>query len=367
MTRRLLLTLVILAGLAAAPSAQPFSWQAGGAREWNGDTVDRSVRAAERVAERMARVAERVAERMSRQLERAAERAAWAAERSAARVETRLRQTEREVRRRANRAERMAERATRGRATRWMEQGAIGDDPCRDMSRRDGDDARHCEVREQRLPAGALTVDAGPNGGIRVEAWDGSDILVRAVVQARGDSDAEARQRAAAVVVEATGNRVSARGPSSDGNRWWSVSYRVSVPRQTDLQLNARNGGITIVGVAGAITFDTTNGGVRLADIGGRVNGRTRNGGVNVALGGSGWEGEGLDVETSNGGVTLAIPESYNAQLETRTVNGGFRFDYPLTLTGELTPRRGVTTTLGAGGAPIRARTTNGGVRIERR
>jgi DUF4097 and DUF4098 domain-containing protein YvlB len=86
-----------------------------------------------------------------------------------------------------------------------------------------------------------------------------------------------------------------------------------------------------------------------------------------VALGGSQWDGEGLDVETSNGGVTLAIPEQYNAQLETRTVNGGFRFDYPLTLTGELTPRRGISTTLGAGGAPVRVRTTNGGLRIERR
>jgi hypothetical protein len=63
-----------------------------------------------------------------------------------------------------------------------------------------------------------------------------------------------------------------------------------------------------------------------------------------------GWDGEGLDVETSNGGVKLAIPEPYNAQLDTRTVNGGFRFDYPLTLTGELSPRRGITTTIGAGG-----------------
>jgi hypothetical protein len=278
-----------------------------------------------------------------------------------------MRQTERQERRRVERSERLAERVGRSRGTRWMDQGAVGDDPCREMGQGDRDGYRHCEVREQRLPGGALTVDAGPNGGIRVEAWDGNDILVRAVVQTRGDTEAEARQRASAVAVEASGSRVSARGPTSDGNRWWSVSYRVSVPRQTDLQLNARNGGITIVGVAGAITFDTTNGGVRLADLGGRVSGRTRNGGVNVALSGSAWDGEGLDVETSNGGVTLAIPDPYNAELDTRTVNGGFRFDYPLTLTGELSPRRGVTTTIGAGGPPVRARTTNGGVRIQRR
>ena len=99
------------------------------------------------------------------------------------------------------------------------------------------------------------------------------------------------------------------------------------MPRRTDLDLNTNNGGITIASVAGTIRFDTTNGGMRLADLGGAVTGRTRNGGLRVLLGGTQWDGEGLDVETSNGGVTLAIPDPYNAQLETRTHNGSFRFD----------------------------------------
>jgi hypothetical protein len=48
-------------------------------------------------------------------------------------------------------------------------------------------------------------------------------------------------------------------------------------------------------------------------------------------------------------------------------VNGGFRTDYPMTIQGELSPRRGITTTLGSGGPPVSVRTTNGGVRISRR
>lgn len=67
-------------------------------------------------------------------------------------------------------------------------------------------------------------------------------------------------------------------------------------------------------------------------------------------LGGTRWDGDGIDVETSNGGVTVAVPEGYNAQLETRTVNGGFRSDIPLTIQGELSSRRGVSAQLGAGG-----------------
>ena len=164
------------------------------------------------------------------------------------------------------------------------------------------------------------------------------------------------------------GGRVYATGPDGNRNReWWSVSYRINVPRKNDLDLRASNGGITIVGVTGNMRFDTTNGGVKLQDIGGRVNGETRNGGLNVLLSGNKWDGEGLDVETSNGGVTLSLPDNYNAELETRTVNGGLNIDFPITVQGELTGRRGLQTTLGSGGPLVRVRTTNGGVKISRR
>jgi hypothetical protein len=356
MTLRLLFTLAILVGLAAAPGAQQFRWEADHSGDWD---LDARVSAhVSRVVERLAESAERLAERLSHRAERAALRASARIERRTdhllAHLESRL-----DAGRRTGRSE------ARG---GWLDQGSIADDPCADRDRGDNDDYRHCEVREERLPAGPLAVEAGQNGGIRVEGWDGNDILVRAVVQASARDEAEARRLASGVEVRAGGGRVSATGPERSGRReWWSVSYRISVPRRTDLDLNASNGGITIANVAGTIRFDTTNGGVRLADIGGAVNGRTRNGGVRVLLGGTTWEGEGLDVETSNGGVTLTLPEPYNAQLETRTVNGGFRFDYPLTLTGELTPRRGISTTIGSGGPPVRVRTTNGGLRIERR
>jgi hypothetical protein len=240
-------------------------------------------------------------------------------------------------------------------------------DPCRDTGR-DDDYYRHCEVREETLPAGPLIVDAGRNGGIRVEGWDRNEIRVRAVIQSHAPSDARARELTSQVQVQTGGHRVQATGPETSSRReWWSVSYRIDVPRQNDLELQANNGGITINGVSGTIRFDTSNGGVRLSELGGSVRGRTRNGGLNVTLNGDRWSGEGLDVETTNGGVTLAIPDGFNAQLETRTVNGSFRTDYPITIQGELNYRRGLTTTLGAGGAPVRVRTTNGGVRVQRR
>jgi DUF4097 and DUF4098 domain-containing protein YvlB len=168
------------------------------------------------------------------------------------------------------------------------------------------------------------------------------------------------------VQVNAGGGRVYATGPDLNRREWWSVSYRINVPRRNDLDLSATNGGITILGVNGNLRFDTTNGGVRLQNVGGRVDGETRNGGLNVVLTGTRWDGEYLDVQTSNGGVTVDIPANYNAEFETRTVNGGLNIDFPITVQGELTGRRGITTTLGSGGPPVRVRTTNGGVRVRR-
>ena len=121
---------------------------------------------------------------------------------------------------------------------------------------------------------------------------------------------------------------------------------------------------ITIRGVHAAVRFATTNGGVQLDGLGGAVQGRTQNGGVRVRLSGSQWDGQGLDVETTNGGVTLEVPEGYSAQLETSTVNGGVRSELPLAVAPGDRLNRQVSATLGSGGPPVRVRTRNGGVRI---
>jgi hypothetical protein len=250
--------------------------------------------------------------------------------------------------------------------SRAVAEQVTSEDPCRDRGW-DDDDYTFCEVREETLPAGPLTVDAGRNGGIRVEGWERNEIRVQAVINAHARSESDAKQLASGIQIQAGGGKVTSSGPETSRREWWSVSFRINVPRKNDLDLTAHNGGVTIADVSGSIRFETSNGGVRLTDLGGDVRGQTRNGGLNVVLNGSRWDGAGLDVETTNGGVTLAIPDGYNADLTTRTVNGSFRTDFPMTIQGELSPRRGISTTLGSGGPPVRVRTTNGGLKINKR
>lgn len=227
----------------------------------------------------------------------------------------------------------------------------------------------HCEIKEQTLtPGGAINVDGRRNGGVAVKGWDRSEILVRSRIQTAAPTVAEADQLAGQIRVETNGLRIHAEGPEERDNFQWYVSYEVFVPRQSDLELQASNGGISIVDVHGKIEFKTTNGGVNLQRVGGAVRGTTTNGGVNVGLGGTRWDGEVLDVRTTNGGVNLLVPENYSAHLETGTTNGnvslGFPMNVPLTDRGRVP--KDISIDLGSGGPTIHVMTTNGGVRIGR-
>jgi hypothetical protein len=241
---------------------------------------------------------------------------------------------------------------------------------CDGDSYSNGDRVSFRDLREMPQAAtGDLTVDAGRNGGVKVIGSDRPDVLVRACVQTWGKTDAEAKAVAAGIKIS-SGSIVKAEGPEEEK---WSVSYEVLVPRNTNLKLNAHNGGIAIGNVEGRLEFETQNGGVSLRDVAGDVRGRTTNGGVNLALSGASWKGSGLEVTTTNGGVKISMPENYAANIETGTVNGGFRSDIPaLNVSTEniqgdeySRPRsKRISTAFNGGGAPLKISTTNGGVSI---
>jgi hypothetical protein len=234
---------------------------------------------------------------------------------------------------------------------------------CENRGSRDRE--RHCLALEGTFEAtGALAVDGGLNGGVVVEGWSGPRVEVLAKVWADANDAVRAEEIADAVEIRMVRGKLSAEGPDTGRREGWGVSWEIRVPRATDLDIETHNGGIGVDGVDGRIRFEALNGGVRLVDVAGSVTGRTTNGGVHVALDGARWSGQGLDVETTNGGIDLTIPEGYSARIETGTVNGGIDIDFPVTIQGRIGRR--LTTTLGEGGATIRAVTTNGGVKIRR-
>lgn len=227
--------------------------------------------------------------------------------------------------------------------------------------------ARYCETREQTLvaPSGRLSVDSGENGGIRIEGWDRKEMLVRACVQVSSTTVAKARELAGEIKIRSDNALIHAEGPPPDANHHWSVSYEIFVPRRSDIFARSRNGGVRLSDLLGRIEFETMNGGVSLVRLGGLVRGKTTNGGLSIDLSDTRWEGEGLDVQSTNGSITMLVPENYSARFEVGTVHSNLNIDFPVTLEGRLNDR--VSLTLGSGGVALRAITENAGVTIKRK
>lgn len=224
----------------------------------------------------------------------------------------------------------------------------------------------NCEIREQTLApsGGTIGIDGRQNGGVSVKGWDQNQVLVRARVQTAAPTAAEADALAKQIRIETSGAKIFASGPDSRKDYHWDVSYEVFVPRRTDLSLETHNGGIAIAEVNGRIDFSAVNGGVVLKRVGGAVHGSTTNGGLVIELSGDRWEGETLDVSTTNGGVIMSVPENYSANLQTGTVNGSVNVDFPVTVQGRINKQ--IAVNLGSGGPTVKAMTTNGGVHLKR-
>lgn len=86
---------------------------------------------------------------------------------------------------------------------------------CEGRSRSDRE--RFCEALTATVDApGSLAVDAGVNGGVNVQAWDGRGMEVRARVWASARTEERARELARQVDIRVDGGRIRADGPDTD-------------------------------------------------------------------------------------------------------------------------------------------------------
>lgn len=242
----------------------------------------------------------------------------------------------------------------------------------RDACDRDwGDDDREhvCEVRLLGSKGlRALRVDPGANGGADVEAWDRDSIAIEARVVTYARTEADARALGREVKLSFANGVLSADGPETARREGWTVIFVMKVPRKIDLDIETTNGPIGVEGVTGTIQVEAVNGPITLQGVSGDVRARLQNGPLTIALTGDHWEGTGLDASTVNGPLSIRVPDNYNAKLETGTRNGPFHTDIPITVQGSVgRVGQSISTTLGRGGATLRATTTNGPLNIRSR
>jgi DUF4097 and DUF4098 domain-containing protein YvlB len=243
-------------------------------------------------------------------------------------------------------------------------------------------------VRDEEIktvPNQPLTITAEHNGGIQVTTWDKPEVSLKLCKQIAADDETEGRRLLADTRLEINGSKISVHAPEENHHSLGTLLL-VKAPRNADLNLNVRNGGVSLTNFTGTaeahaenggisfrrsggkLTAQAQNGGISIKDCGGDVTAKVENGGLSIALS-ERWEGKGLEAHTHNGGLVVSVPKTFSGGLEvvasehTSIICKGDACD-----AGERTWDSGHKLfRMGGANPQVRATTENGGIVIQDR
>jgi len=167
-------------------------------------------------------------------------------------------------------------------------------------------------------PGSAVDVDT-QLGSVTVSGADVTDCNIVAEIVARAPTEEEARQLAKQIRITAESSRdtlkIRADKPRATQNRSISVSYTVTVPRQTSVVCRSAYGPLEIARLSGSVTGKTSSGPIDVGHIEGTVDVSTSYGSVackNVA-------GPTVKLRSSSGSITAT---NVRAELQAETAYG---------------------------------------------
>ncbi len=213
------------------------------------------------------------------------------------------------------------------------------------------------------------------NGRVTAEPTDGAEVIVEGRKTAKARSDEAAKELLTKLEIrEEVGEstvRVESRPPRLAGFSGHEIEWTVKVPKGVVLDLRTTNGGVRLNDISNEVHAKTTNGGVHGERLESNVvEASAVNGGIELELSKPLDDNGSIDMETVNGGVTLAIARESKATIEARCVNGGVHVeDIEITRddqgnANDFERRRRLNATMNGGGAKVRMSTTNGGVHL---
>ncbi len=219
------------------------------------------------------------------------------------------------------------------------------------------------------LAAGGEVSIENTNGRVEVDAADGETVEIHAERIAKAATEAGARELLPRITIneDIKPNRVAVSTTKMSGvmiGASFEVRYRVKAPGSAVVKVTNTNGSITVSSMTGGVEAHGTNGGVTGKELSGGVDASVVNGAVNVDMASVGTQR--IVLHTTNGSVTLAVPEDAKADVEATCVNGGISVNGVKIEVIEQSRRR-ILGKMNGGGAPIELRTINGGVRIRSR
>ena len=156
-------------------------------------------------------------------------------------------------------------------------------------------------------------------------------MAIRTRIRVTARSQSEAKSIASQIRTVVRGGEVYVEGPRSDDDVQWSASIYAMVPRKSDLRVGTRNGPLSVEDVRGDMDLQTSNGPLTLRDLAGSVRARTSMGCLRSLSMDPDGMGQ-VSACTTNGPLTISVPDGYNARLETGTTNGPVSLGFPMTV-----------------------------------
>ena len=211
------------------------------------------------------------------------------------------------------------------------------------------------------LQAGGTFELQNVNGPVEVQAW-GRDVVEVHAVKTAKRNEADLQRVTIEVAAKPKSISVMTHYPPDEGVEV-AVEYVIHVPHTAHVEhIGTINGTVVIAGVDAIDELRTVNGNIEVYDGGGGVHAHTTNGNIHLELANF-RDGTGASAETTNGSLLVALPSDTQANLETRCLNGNFLSELPISMESSERPRE-MHGRFGKGGAPIKLRTINGGIRI---
>ncbi len=213
------------------------------------------------------------------------------------------------------------------------------------------------------LNAGGTVVLSNVNGSIEVSTWDKNEVALTAEKFANSP---EALARIS-IKVTAQPDKLSIKtehektglfGHKTNGG----IRYRLQVPASlAQAQITTVNSSIKAIALPASIHFETVNGSITAEALSGDAKCQTVNGSIHLAFVEKP-AATSIHLKTVNGSCTLDLPESFNADISARTINGRTRIELPTT--AKESSGRNIDARLGKGGSDVHLSTVNGSITV---
>jgi hypothetical protein len=149
----------------------------------------------------------------------------------------------------------------------------------------------------------------------------------------------------------------------------WKIDYRLRVPINTDLEVNAGHGTLKLSGVEGALRLTATESDTSLSLTGGTVTTTVTAGSITLNIPARSWRGSGADIRIATGTINVDLQPGFSGDIDAEVLRTGQIVNTYEGLASREKPgitERTVRARAGSGGAYFKFTVGDGTVNIRR-